>query len=75
MNPPDMRLQTEAAFACGIGEGANCCAYLMADGQGFCCGQNTTMAAAIRARVGAGDMHARRLPKGDFPDCQQEGRT
>ena len=71
-----MKLLTlDQAKGCGMGEGANCCAYLMAGAKGFECAQRSSLADLLYQRAKAGQMHARRTPEGDFPACQQEGRS
>jgi hypothetical protein len=66
------RLLIENPRACGMGEGAGCCAFLVAGGDGFECGKvDPGLAAAIRMRLFAGTMNAKYDP-GDlpFPQCQ-----
>lgn len=71
-----MKLLTmENAMKCGIGEGANCCAFLVVGPDGFECQQRAELDAAIRRKVKMNQIIAARLPEGRFPDCQQEGRT
>jgi len=68
-------LTADEAKGCGIGEGAACCAYLLAGGDGFECGQGDILVSpVIEARVRSGQFTARRLPTLPFPACQQEGR-
>jgi hypothetical protein len=56
--------------ACGIGLGAECCAYLIAGREGFMCGRVTDLVWQLRARAQAGEMNARRTPTAPYPDCQ-----
>lgn len=44
---------------CKIGQGAECCRYLMAGGSGFECAKKTSLAEVLDARVETGSMAAR----------------
>ncbi len=59
---------------CGVGEGADCCAYLVIDGDGFKCARSSATAEEIRWRVAAGAFTSQRLPQGPLLACQSEGR-
>jgi hypothetical protein len=67
-------LGREGHLGCGIGKGAQCCAYLLAGGEGFQCGQRGPLARTLRQAALAGEMAARRTPEQGFPSCQSEGR-
>jgi hypothetical protein len=67
-------LTVTQARACGMGEGAACCVFLMAGATGFECAQRSELADTLFKRAKAGQMHAQRTPEQDFPACQQEGR-
>ena len=68
-------LEAEVARQCGIGEGANCCAFLVIASTGFACAQRDSIADMFYTRAHAGEMKARRTPESDFPTCQTEGRS
>ena len=71
-----MKLLTrEVAMNCGIGEGANCCAFLVVGIDGFECQQRAELADMLYQRAKSGQMNAKRTPESDFPNCQQEGRS
>lgn len=63
---------------CGMGRGAECCAFLVAGAEGFMCGRTVAgIPEQIRERLAAGTMNAKYDP-GDpdevpFPDCQPGG--
>jgi len=58
---------------CGIGEGPNCCAFLVVGADGLECARLSEVDAEIRRRVFAGLFTARRVPDRPFPACQAEG--
>jgi len=58
---------------CGIGHGANCCAFLVVSAKGFECARLSELDTEIRRRVHAGLFNARRMPERPFPACQAEG--
>jgi hypothetical protein len=66
------RLTVEDAQRCGMGRGADCCAYLVVAGaEGFKCGRvEGPLAAILMGRARAGTMGARRLPTAAYPACQ-----
>jgi hypothetical protein len=66
------RLTVEDAQRCGMGRGADCCAYLVVAGaEGFKCGRvEGPLAAILIERALAGTMGARRLPTAAYPACQ-----
>jgi hypothetical protein len=68
-------LSVDVARACGIGESANCCAFLLAGADGFVCAQRSSLADSIYLRVSDGLTTARRTPESNFPSCQVEGRA
>ena len=56
---------------CGIGRGAECCAYLIVGGEGFECGRLIPeILGQVNQRLAAGTMTARRAPLDQFPDCR-----
>lgn len=67
-------LAIDEAKKCGIGEGAACCAFLVASAKGFECEQRGELADTLFIRAKAGQMHAQRTPESDYPTCQDEGR-
>ena len=47
-----MGISSQVEFVCRIGQGANCCRYLTADGNGFHCAKlNPSLASAIDRRT------------------------
>jgi hypothetical protein len=71
----DQALGREGFKGCGIGQGSKCCAYLVSDSRGFVCVQRTSdLAPMLRNRVLKQQINSRRLPVGEFPQCQGEGR-
>lgn len=44
---------------CKIGQGADCCRYLMMGGDGFECAKDTELATTLDMRASAGSMTAR----------------
>lgn len=75
MNDSPRLLAVEVARACGIGQGPNCCAFLLVTPEGFACVQRTTSADSLYERAHAGSSLARRTPEQTFPACQTEGRS
>lgn len=67
-------LSVEDAVKCGLGQGAACCAFLVAGGKGFECEQRGELADTLFIRAKAGQMNAQRTPESDYPTCQTEGR-
>jgi len=69
-----MRVLISEPQLCGMGEGAQCCAFLVAGGDGFECGRASDgMAQLIRERLSAGTMNAQYDPLDlPFPKCQSE---
>lgn len=57
--------------ACGIGRGAECCAYLAMGGDGFECARATSLKAVIDERVAQGSFTAQRQPTEELWDCQR----
>jgi hypothetical protein len=68
-------LTFEQARGCGIGEQANCCAFLLAGPEGFVCVQRSPSADLLYQRATEGGANAHRTPESDFPSCQSEGRS
>jgi hypothetical protein len=67
-------LSKEQATECGIGKGAECCAFLTMRPGGFACGRSEpALASMIRSRVA--QMNAKRIPEKAFPECQKEGAS
>lgn len=57
--------------ACGLGKGAECCAYLVLGAGGFDCGRvDSALVAAIKKRLAAGTFNAKRDPTEPYPKCQ-----
>lgn len=70
---PSNTIPVDSAEACGLGEGAACCAFLtMTGGVGFTCEASSSLAPHIRQRVEAGTMTSRYLPEVDAPACHEE---
>ena len=65
------RLAADEARACGIGQGAACCVFLVVDRFGFECQQRGPLRRALLARVD--QMVAKRAPESEYPACQGEG--
>jgi len=69
-----MRISIEDPKDCGLGEGHNCCAYLVADATGFNCGRvYFSIAETQREKIKEGKMISMRTPILPFPYCQDEG--
>lgn len=57
---------------CGLGQGEQCCAYLMAGDLGLECGRDTPYRPIILQRVRDGLFTASRTPTADWPRCKLE---
>lgn len=73
--PDTDRLLLADPHPCGVGRGADCCAFLLVGSQGFECGRVTGLAPYLRARAIGGQMNARRLPDEPYPDCRRADWT
>ena len=64
-------LMLDNPWACGLGQGKGCCAFLMMSTD-FCCGRTDPgLKYAVRARLAEGTMHAQYDPgETPFPGCQ-----
>lgn len=66
-----MTLLIKSPQGCGVGRGAECCAYLLAGAKGFECGRvDPELKAYIEGRVQRGTYNAKRLPVEPFNECQ-----
>lgn len=54
---------------CGAGQGAECCVFLAADRNGFCCERYGQFHDLLVTRT---DMSAKRKPVKPYPECQEE---
>lgn len=68
-------LEIDDATKCGIGEGANCCAFLTGTPVQFLCGRTDVVVyTAITLRLDEGTMNAKYNPGVEipYPECQTE---
>jgi hypothetical protein len=68
---PQRMIVLQHAEDCGMGRGAECCAYLVAAPKGLSCGRTDPyIKELLEEKVARHEMHAARLPKEPIPFCQ-----
>lgn len=58
----------EYMIGCGLGQGAECCRFLVAGPEGLSCARGTVFHDQLVAR--GSTMHAQRTPTAAYPQCQ-----
>jgi hypothetical protein len=71
---PGGEFKIENPAACGMGLGAECCAYMGAGVDGIMCMRETSLGPMLKEKAQAGSISAQRLPERPYPECQSEGR-
>jgi hypothetical protein len=57
---------------CGMGQGPECCIYLVSSTGGFACGRGGIFAPTVEQRAASGEMKSQRKPMLPYPLCQEE---